>query len=304
MMSDGISVKGVDISSWQRGVDYSELAKSGAKFVIIRTGFGEAVDRELDAHVEGCIAAGLDYGFYHYSYARDEKQARREAAVCVKAISRYPAPAYPVFFDAEEAAVAKALGRAAMTDVALAFVEAVEDAGYPSGVYANPSWLENEYEKNRLIGAVDIWLAHWTWDPGKATKYDYAQAIWQWGTVRVGGYSVDADICCVDYPARTAEWYAERNGKTLEQLAREVLNGSWGNGVERVARLRGAGYDPAAVQAEVNRLLSEKTKKTVDELAVEVVRGAWGAGAERRERLAAAGYDYDEVQKRVNQLIA
>lgn len=41
--------------------------------------------------------------------------------------------------------------------------------------------------------------------------------------------------------------------KTVSQLADEVIAGKWGNGQDRVNRLRAAGYDVAAVQAEVNR---------------------------------------------------
>lgn len=43
--------------------------------------------------------------------------------------------------------------------------------------------------------------------------------------------------------------------KTVAQLAQEVIAGKWGNGQDRVNRLKAAGYDPAAVQAEVNRRL-------------------------------------------------
>lgn len=43
--------------------------------------------------------------------------------------------------------------------------------------------------------------------------------------------------------------------KTVTELAREVIAGKWGNGTERKTRLTAAGYDYAAVQAEVNRLL-------------------------------------------------
>lgn len=45
--------------------------------------------------------------------------------------------------------------------------------------------------------------------------------------------------------------------KTIEELAREVINGEWGNGVEREKRLTQAGYDYNAVQTEVNRLLAD-----------------------------------------------
>lgn len=43
--------------------------------------------------------------------------------------------------------------------------------------------------------------------------------------------------------------------KPLEVVAREVLDGKWGNGVERRANLMAAGYNYAMVQAEVNKLL-------------------------------------------------
>lgn len=42
--------------------------------------------------------------------------------------------------------------------------------------------------------------------------------------------------------------------KTNAQIAREVINGDWGNGQTRIDRLRKAGYDPVAVQREVNKL--------------------------------------------------
>ena len=44
-------------------------------------------------------------------------------------------------------------------------------------------------------------------------------------------------------------------GKTIDQLAREVISGKWGNGEERKRRLNNAGYDYYAVQKRVNQLL-------------------------------------------------
>lgn len=43
--------------------------------------------------------------------------------------------------------------------------------------------------------------------------------------------------------------------KTVDQVAREVIQGKWGNGAERKKRLKAAGYDYASVQARVNALL-------------------------------------------------
>lgn len=94
--------------------------------------------------------------------------------------------------------------------------------------------------------------------------------------------------------------------KSVEELAREVIVGKWGNGSDRRIRLTQAGYDYDAVQKRVNEILtgsSESVKKSVDELAREVIRGEWGNGSERRVRLTQAGYDYDAVQARVNEIL-
>ena len=44
-------------------------------------------------------------------------------------------------------------------------------------------------------------------------------------------------------------------GKTVDQLAREVIYGYWGNGDDRKIRLTAAGYDYNTVQKRVNELL-------------------------------------------------
>ena len=93
--------------------------------------------------------------------------------------------------------------------------------------------------------------------------------------------------------------------KTVDELAKEVIQGKWSAGDERKAKLTAAGYDYSAVQTRVNELLSAKVqnKKSVDTLAREVIQGKWGAGDDRKNRLTSAGYDYYAVQNRVNQLM-
>ena len=45
------------------------------------------------------------------------------------------------------------------------------------------------------------------------------------------------------------------SGKTVDELAREVLDGKWGNGSARKNKLTAAGYDYNAVQKRVNEIL-------------------------------------------------
>lgn len=99
------------------------------------------------------------------------------------------------------------------------------------------------------------------------------------------------------------------NKKSNTEIAKEVIAGKWGNGAERKQRLEAAGYDYAAVQKEVERLLKEKkqpakpAKKSVDEVAREVIAGKWGNGVTRVRLLTKAGYNYYTVQKKVNELL-
>ena len=42
--------------------------------------------------------------------------------------------------------------------------------------------------------------------------------------------------------------------KSTDQVAREVIQGLWGNGADRTNRLKAAGYDPSVIQNRVNQL--------------------------------------------------
>ena len=92
---------------------------------------------------------------------------------------------------------------------------------------------------------------------------------------------------------------------SIDQLAKDVIAGKYGNGDARKSAITALGADYNAVQARVNELLSASfpaPAKSVEEIAKEVISGAWGNGEDRRARLDAAGYDYAAVQATVNEL--
>lgn len=90
------------------------------------------------------------------------------------------------------------------------------------------------------------------------------------------------------------------NSKSIEELAKEVIAGKYGNGEERKQKL-GNLYNE--VQAKVNSIygqsVSHKTPN-IEELAKAVIRGEYGNGQERKNKL---GNLYNEVQKRVNEIL-
>lgn len=90
--------------------------------------------------------------------------------------------------------------------------------------------------------------------------------------------------------------------KTLDEIAREVIKGVYGNGSDRSKALQALGYDPDKVQERVNTILKENAtpSKSISQVAKEVIAGKYGNGSDRRAKLAAEGFDPDAVQAEVN----
>lgn len=87
--------------------------------------------------------------------------------------------------------------------------------------------------------------------------------------------------------------------KSIDQLAKEVIDGKHGSGDARKKSL-GSKYD--AVQKRVNELLNPpKPQPTTHELALKVINGDYGSGDKRKGFL---GSRYDEVQAEVNRILS
>lgn len=106
----------------------------------------------------------------------------------------------------------------------------------------------------------------------KLKKAGFDTYIVQSGTlykVQVGAYAVKANAEAMEKKLKAAGYdtyittksgtavqqTAAEQKKTVDELAREVINGKWGNGTDRKNRLTAAGYDYSAVQKRVNELL-------------------------------------------------
>ena len=87
--------------------------------------------------------------------------------------------------------------------------------------------------------------------------------------------------------------------KDVETLAREVIEGKYGNGEERKQAL-GSRY--SEVQKRVNEILSDSEEESTSEIDLldlvrKTIRGDFGNGEERKQAL---GENYSEVQHQVN----
>lgn len=89
--------------------------------------------------------------------------------------------------------------------------------------------------------------------------------------------------------------------KSVEEVAKEVIAGKWGNGDTRKQKLEAAGYSYSEVQAKVNELLGASSSVDIDQLARDVIAGKYGNGEARKKAL---GSNYTAVQKRVNEMLS
>ncbi len=209
-------IKGFDISRAQETINFDKIEKSGAKFIILRAGIRSDEDTYFRHNLSECLKRNIPYGLYWYFEATSNDAFKAEIAACKKAVKGLK-PSYPVFFDMEEQKQIDALTIKQRTDMALKFCSEMTAIGLPSGIYANPSWMQNYYDRDRLTG-IDIWLAHWTNNPDVPSKFNYGQKIWQWGSEIVDDREVDSNICFEDYPSLTSKWYKEHGGKTNDSV--------------------------------------------------------------------------------------
>lgn len=303
---------GIDVSEWQKKVDFNKVKAAGKTFVLIKAGFGRYAyqkDPYFESNYKNAKAAGLNVGAYWYSYAVSSTDAVQEAKACLEVIKGKQFD-YPIYYDFEELSQL-AKGKTFYSDCIDAFCRTLQQAGYMAGLYIFRSGLQN-YVTDTVANKYELAISEY------ASKLNYNKpvGIWQYAgnEGRCDGVSgaVDLDVCYKDYPSVIKA--QGLNGfkavqvklKTLDQIAKEVIQGLWGAGEERKKKLTTAGYNYNTVQKRVNELLSGVSKpklKSIDEIAKEVIRGDWGAGAVRKKRLEEAGYDYKAVQKRVNEML-
>lgn len=191
--------KGIDVSCFNDGVDWKEVRGAGMEFAIIRLGYGHRhLDELFYKHVNGALDAGVLVGTYYYSYALCPEDAKDEACFTVDILEDCGLPperlAMGCWFDMEDADEWKtkhdALDPFLLTDMCTAYVEQMEDLGYPAGVYASLSWLEDLIETRDLPLGTPLWCARWGNEPGFP-----GVRLWQYtDKLPIGNQYFDGDI--------------------------------------------------------------------------------------------------------------
>jgi len=189
---------GIDVSRWQGDIDWKRV---WTDFCIMQAGFGREISQKdicFEKNYAGCKSAGIPCGAYWYSYAVSEDEAKKEAAVCLEVLKGKQFE-YPIYFDVEERRTLD-LGRAKVSAIIKAFLNALEQAGYFAGLYMSASYLR-DYVTDEVKKRYAVWVAHFG-----VAKPDYQGEYGMWQKSNTGKMTgitgnVDLDECYKDYPA-------------------------------------------------------------------------------------------------------
>lgn len=193
----------IDVSKWQGTINWATVKNAGVRHAMIRAGYGNSVrqtDPQFKRNAAQCVALGIDWGVYWYSYATSPEMARQEARCCLQTIQGLK-PTMPVAYDIEYEPGILALSNAQRTAMVKAFLEEVEAAGYYGILYASTNFIQRKLNWQELA-QYDVWCAQY----GAACTCPLPYGIWQYSSrnaLGVPGYgqSLDCNRVYKDYPA-------------------------------------------------------------------------------------------------------
>ena len=190
--SSDVIYDGIDVSSWQRDIDFEQVKNSGIDIVYIKSSEGfTLVDPYFEQNYENAKANGLKVGFYHYVTARSVDSALRQARFFVSNISG-KSPDCKLAMDFESFGD---LSIDEINEIGLAFIQEVESlSGLDAIVYSNTYTARTIFSGE--LTNYPLWVAQYGVDwPTPNGKWD-TWAGWQYtsmGSVPGINGNVDRD---------------------------------------------------------------------------------------------------------------
>ena len=217
---------GIDVARYQGQINWDQVAASGVQFAMIRVGYRTQTTGILneDPYARYNLAeanrVGIKVGAYFFSSAVTAQEAVEEATWTANLLDNYQIT-YPVAYDCEGFRQASsrqyALGNAARTSLAVAFLDTIAARGYTPMFYAS----RNEMNASRdwdmaTLNKYKVWVAWYPEQPFPVTpacSYAGPHAMWQYTSkAAINGINgqVDMNVAYFNY----SEIAQAKNGAT------------------------------------------------------------------------------------------
>lgn len=223
-MSKKVLYEGPDVSKHNGTVDIKRVRDAGYKRIGIRAGYGKNnVDQRYVSNALACFNLAVKVLLYWFSYAYTVAMAAAEAGYVVAQARKYWSRC-PIAFDFEYDSVNYArkngirITKQLVTDMAIAFLKVVKDAGYIPVIYTNKDYLQNYFDITRItaeLGTVYVWYARYA-SKLSAEEVDIAD-IWQYtssGNIPGVKGKVDLNRFYTDFSEVEEDVKADREEKT------------------------------------------------------------------------------------------
>ena len=168
--------EGIDVSSWQGEIDFSQVKASGIEVVYIKSSEGfRSVDSYFEQNYTNAKNAGLKVGFYHYVTARSVEDAVKQAQFFVSTISGKN-PDCKLAMDFESFG---SLGREEINQIALTFMQTVKNvSGKDVIIYSDEYNANSTFESNLAI--YPLWVAQYEVSEPTVREHWSNWAGWQY----------------------------------------------------------------------------------------------------------------------------
>lgn len=194
-----ISHKGIDVSKHQGEIDWAKVAADGVEFAFIRVGnrgYGSGAiveDPQFETNIVGAITHGIKVGVYFFSQAITVEEAQEEAQFVLEKVAPYKVTC-PIVLDVEKVSDSEArmnkISTEQRTANTLAFLKAVETAGYKTMLYHNMEMATMKLDMTQLE-QYQKWFAYYN----KELYYPYAYDVWQYSDKgKVDGIDGEVDM--------------------------------------------------------------------------------------------------------------
>lgn len=207
---------GIDVARYQGTIDWEAVAGEGIDFAMVRIGYRSQEDGSIVEDPNGrynmqeASRNDIKLGVYFFSTAVNIEEAQEEADWVATTIAQYPIT-YPVVYDCEgfnnPDSRQFGLSKEERTDIALAFMEAIEGHGYQPMFYGAKNELQEDtqWETSRIEKDYKIWVAQYPDEPYPITEnssYTGQHHMWQYtceGKIAGIDHYVDKNIAYFGY---------------------------------------------------------------------------------------------------------
>ncbi len=191
-------IRGIDVSTHQKKIDWKKVKKAGFDFVMIRLGYRGSIEGVLfedewaQRNYKGAKAAGLKVGGYFFSQSISPEEAIEEALYCMEIVKDWDVE-MPLVYDWEyikDGYRTDVVDARLLTECTKAFCDTVEKAGYDSMLYFNPT-LSRKQMYMQELSDYGFWLALYS----DEMTYEHKVDMWQYTNQgNVPGINGNVDI--------------------------------------------------------------------------------------------------------------